>query len=81
MQDFPVTEKIGRKLTNGTGKAQKDILSAGTEAANLPSQRVLEKAGFARGPTIEKAFEAPNRVTGEMEWRSAIGWHLERPEA
>ncbi|PBP23655.1 hypothetical protein BUE80_DR005351 [Diplocarpon rosae] len=62
-------------------KVQKDVLSAGTEPHNYPSQRVLEKAGFQRGPVIEKAFEAKNKVTGEVEWRSAIEWHIERPTA
>lgn len=46
---------------------QKEKLSAGTEAANIPSQRVLEKAGFKRKEVIDKAFEAPNPETGVME--------------
>ncbi|PVH88876.1 acyl-CoA N-acyltransferase [Cadophora sp. DSE1049] len=62
-------------------RVQKDKLSAGTERANLPSQRVLEKAGFKKKEVIEKAFEAPNPDTGEMEWRSAIIWEVERPKA
>ncbi|KAJ5053995.1 uncharacterized protein L3040_000283 [Drepanopeziza brunnea f. sp. 'multigermtubi'] len=52
-------------------KVQKDILSAGTEPRNVQSRRGLEKDGFTRGATIEKAFEARDSVTGEMEWRAA----------
>ncbi|KAI9055975.1 hypothetical protein LZ554_000909 [Drepanopeziza brunnea f. sp. 'monogermtubi'] len=66
---------------NSDRRVQKDILSAGTEPGNVQSRRVLEKAGFTRGATVEKAFEARNSVTGEMEWRAAILWHMERPKA
>ena len=51
---------------------QKEKLSAGTEAANIPSQRVLEKAGFKRKEVIDKAFEAPNPETGVMEVSQAL---------
>ncbi|KAH6710993.1 GNAT domain-containing protein [Leptodontidium sp. 2 PMI_412] len=62
-------------------KLQKEKLHAGTEPENLPSQRVLEKAGFTNKGILEKAFEAPNQQTGEMEWRSVIIWEVERPKA
>jgi len=60
---------------------QKDALAAGTEPSNEPSARVLEKAGFTRGRTDERAFQAPNPITKELEWRAAVEWHLERPKA
>ncbi|KAL2068992.1 hypothetical protein VTL71DRAFT_15330 [Oculimacula yallundae] len=59
---------------------QMEKLNAGTEPGNLASQRVVEKAGFRRKKLVEKAFEAPNPVTKEMEWRSIILWEVERPK-
>ncbi|KUJ23263.1 acyl-CoA N-acyltransferase, partial [Mollisia scopiformis] len=47
---------------------KRDKIIAYTSPENIPSQRVLEKSGFAKAELIEKAYPAPDPVTKKMKW-------------
>jgi RimJ/RimL family protein N-acetyltransferase len=59
---------------------QKELLVADTEPGNIPSERVLAKAGFQRGDLIKGAFEVTDLVTGELVKKDATLWHFDRPK-
>lgn len=59
---------------------QKEVLFADTEPENIPSERVLAKAGFQRGPLIKGAFEVTDLITGELVKKDATLWRYDRPK-
>lgn len=62
------------------GQEQKEVLVADTEPENVPSERVLAKAGFKRGPLVKGAFEVTDLVTGELVKKDATIWQYDRPK-
>lgn len=69
------------QLISYIGKVQKESLTAETEPGNVPSERVLSKAGFQRGDFVQGAFEVTDLITGKLVKKDATTWRIDRPSA